>query len=195
MLDVIGVTQHHDAITGTSLKNIAKDYKDKVYNATIAMMPIYASLIEREASTKGVKAAWKPMGLFEGLGDEYQVRPEKLANYFAVHNPTDSILQIVRIPVQDANIKAELVEADKSQALESDVVCEPVIQGQSNNVRSADPFLIECSLYVQANVPPQGISIIKISPHSTTAQQTKASLNSKNGAIESTDLVVSFDSS
>ena len=46
MLDTMGVTQHHDGITGTAKQHVADDYNFRVFNSTQANNKVYANLID-----------------------------------------------------------------------------------------------------------------------------------------------------
>jgi hypothetical protein len=34
MMDVVGITQHHDAVTGTAKQHVANDYSRRIYDQT-----------------------------------------------------------------------------------------------------------------------------------------------------------------
>ena len=49
MLDVVGVVQHHDAITGTGKQHTADDYVRRIFNGIEAANPVYANIISKIA--------------------------------------------------------------------------------------------------------------------------------------------------
>lgn len=49
MLDVVGVVQHHDAITGTGKQHTADDYVRRIFNGIEATNPVYANIISKIA--------------------------------------------------------------------------------------------------------------------------------------------------
>mmetsp|Transcript_520 Transcript_520/g.544 ORF Transcript_520/g.544 Transcript_520/m.544 type:complete len:184 (+) Transcript_520:1075-1626(+) len=46
MLDVMGINQHHDAITGTAKQAVADDYAERIYDALNATAEAYSNLVE-----------------------------------------------------------------------------------------------------------------------------------------------------
>jgi hypothetical protein len=49
MLDVVGVVQHHDAITGTAKQHTADDYNKRIYKGIERTNPVYASIVDKIA--------------------------------------------------------------------------------------------------------------------------------------------------
>jgi hypothetical protein len=45
MLDIMGVNQHHDAVTGTAKQFVANDYASNLYNSIQRNNLIYSRLI------------------------------------------------------------------------------------------------------------------------------------------------------
>ena len=45
MMDVLGVSQHHDAVTGTGKQAVANDYAWRMYKSLEESTPIYAEMI------------------------------------------------------------------------------------------------------------------------------------------------------
>ena len=56
MLDVVGVSQHHDGITGTGKQHTANDYVNRIFQGLEAVNPVYAGVISDFATTVGFKA-------------------------------------------------------------------------------------------------------------------------------------------
>jgi hypothetical protein len=165
MLDMVGVTQHHDAITGTSLQKVATEYKNRVFEATKKMMPVYGELIGQAALLQGMDAKWEPIGLFEGMGNSYELAiPEiKLGQkaVFAVHNPTDSTIKNVEIMLQNQNVELALLNPSSKEfePVSADIRCE---------VSNAKQNMAHCFAQVLVNIPPQSIAFVKVTPATTT---------------------------
>ena len=49
MMDVVGIVQHHDAITGTARSEVNHDYRMRISNAIEFTKPLYSSWIEQIA--------------------------------------------------------------------------------------------------------------------------------------------------
>jgi len=49
MMDVVGVVQHHDGITGTGKQHTADDYVSRIFNGIEAANPVYADVIDKLA--------------------------------------------------------------------------------------------------------------------------------------------------
>ena len=56
MLDVVGVIQHHDGITGTGKQHTADDYTKRIFKALEAVNPVYSSVVAKIASQTGFEA-------------------------------------------------------------------------------------------------------------------------------------------
>ena len=56
MLDVVGVIQHHDGITGTGKQHTADDYTKRIFKGLEAVNPVYADVIADLANGAGIKA-------------------------------------------------------------------------------------------------------------------------------------------
>ena len=56
MLDVVGVIQHHDGITGTGKQHTADDYTKRIFKALEAVNPVYADAISDLAKSVGFEA-------------------------------------------------------------------------------------------------------------------------------------------
>lgn len=48
MLDVLGINQHHDAVTGTGKQAVADDYAHKLYVGMDTNSDAYSDAIERK---------------------------------------------------------------------------------------------------------------------------------------------------
>jgi len=54
MLDVVGVIQHHDGITGTGKQHTADDYTKRIFIGLEAVNPVYAGVVSRLAQNSGI---------------------------------------------------------------------------------------------------------------------------------------------
>lgn len=131
MLDAVGVTQHHDAITGTCLHDISVYYKNFVYDRTQVLMPAYSEVIgslAKDAGYKGDIWGWCnpysgsvydcPITRFDLGGDHGMV--------VAVHNPSDTCLEEATIKVPHGSYQASIwdEEAKTQKDVKTEVICE-----------------------------------------------------------------------
>ena len=45
-LDIIGIMQHHDAVTGTAQQHVSNDYKLRMANSIASNKPVYSKLVQ-----------------------------------------------------------------------------------------------------------------------------------------------------
>lgn len=95
MLDAVGVTQHHDAITGTCLHDISVYYKKLVFDRTQKLMPAYSEVIGSLAKDAGYTSlAWEWCTPYKSSVDDCPVSSYDLSSgkgmIVAVHNPSDT---------------------------------------------------------------------------------------------------------
>ena len=57
MLDVIGIVQHHDGITGTSKQHVADDYVKRIYKTIEEVNPVYYKIIQDLAEKIGYSSS------------------------------------------------------------------------------------------------------------------------------------------
>ena len=55
-MDVVGVVQHHDGITGTGKQHTADDYVHRIFKGIEATNPVYSDVIDKIAKSAGIEA-------------------------------------------------------------------------------------------------------------------------------------------
>jgi hypothetical protein len=67
MLEAVGITQHNDAITGTSITEIVQWYRDMMFTSTSSMFTIYKKLVGKVAKQQGLVGDWEPISAFNDI--------------------------------------------------------------------------------------------------------------------------------
>ena len=50
-MDVVGIVQHHDAVTGTAKQHVSDDYKYRIFKGIETTNPVYAGVIDKIAES------------------------------------------------------------------------------------------------------------------------------------------------
>ena len=102
MLDVVGVIQHHDGITGTGKQHTADDYTKRIYKGIEAVNAVYAGVIADLAESVGIKAeewSWCARTNSTYLDCPIAENTGSKNIIVAVHNPANLAQSIVQIAV------------------------------------------------------------------------------------------------
>lgn len=93
-MDVVGIVQHHDGITGTAKQHVSDDYVTRIFNGIQETNPVYASIIDMLAQTAGIDGqqewAWCQAGEYSTwqecpIADNQSSESMVVAN----HNPSN----------------------------------------------------------------------------------------------------------
>ena len=98
MMDVIGVTQHHDAVTGTSTADVAADYQRILTDGLDFLYPVYTEVIDLIANKAGFEGAhWQWCTQLNSTYLDCPIATYEYAPFnmlVAVHNPSDVPLNL-----------------------------------------------------------------------------------------------------
>lgn len=99
MLDVVGVIQHHDGITGTGKQHTADDYTKRIFKGLEAVNPVYADVIADLANGAGIQAEdWQWCSRTNSTYLDCPISnqdPSNIKMIVAVHNPANLAMEEV----------------------------------------------------------------------------------------------------
>jgi len=108
MLDVIGVLQHHDAVTGTGKQHVSDNYRKKIHDGIEANNQQYSQMIAQAAENAGISAdSWTWCLRTNSTYADCPIAEHSDNSTFvvAVHNPAMISMQMISIPVKHGNYK------------------------------------------------------------------------------------------
>jgi len=100
MLDVVGIIQHHDGITGTGKQHTADDYTKRIFKGLEAVNPVYADVVSDLASSVGFKVdewQWcaRTNSSYLDCPIASQASSDNINMIVAVHNPANLAMNVV----------------------------------------------------------------------------------------------------
>jgi alpha-mannosidase len=109
MMDVVGVMQHHDAVTGTSRQNVADDYNRLIFKQLEATNPLYARALSFWANKTGFNASdwqWcvRTNSTFADCPINRQAYSKDLKMLVVAHNPANLPMKTLNIAVPHGNL-------------------------------------------------------------------------------------------
>lgn len=151
MLDVVGVIQHHDGITGTGKQHTADDYVKRIYEGLEAVNPVYASAIRDFASTVGFKAdewTWcaRTNSTYVDCPIASHAASDEIKMVVAVHNPANLEMKEVQIAVPHGNFAVQRLVDGVMQNAEASVLC------NTQKAESSQENIQNCQMYVKHTV-------------------------------------------
>ena len=104
MMDVVGVVQHHDGITGTGKQHTADDYVHRIFKGIEATNPVYSDVIDKIAKSAGIEAenwSWcqRQNGTWEDCPIAEYALSQDVTMVVSVHNPANLAMKTVEIKV------------------------------------------------------------------------------------------------
>jgi hypothetical protein len=109
MMDVIGVTQHHDAATGTGKQHVADDYARLIFGQLENTNPVYAKALNFWAEKSGFEAndwTWcqRTNSTYEDCPIANYAHDTEVKFLLAVHNPSALPMKLANIAVPHGNL-------------------------------------------------------------------------------------------
>jgi hypothetical protein len=173
-MDVMGIEQHHDAVSGTSLQSVEQDYAKKIYRVMEENAGIYSALIENEVNKFAGLASnetWLqcqrtnssvhdcPISFYLSNHTRFPVTPQNFTMTVAIQNPSSLDLKQSKILVPHGNFKVEKFCSNHQtfEPANSEVSCFP--KRLSNGVE-----IQNCALFVNNLTPAREISLFRLTP-------------------------------
>lgn len=131
MMDVVGVTQHHDAVTGTGKQHVSNDYARQIYNGIEDTNPVYASALNVWLEKSGFHVAdWKwclrTNSTYVDCPIDNYAEDESLHMLIAMHNPANLPTKIAEIAVPHGKLAVQRFDAELGLMVDTpaDVLCQ-----------------------------------------------------------------------
>lgn len=166
MLDAMGISQHHDAITGTALPPVIEDYLSIIAEAKEANSQYYAKLIdkklERETGYHSISESWMQCAQTNRTYLECPVASQKDNEQFsmavAVHNPGSLDAHAIKVLVPRGTYQVDQYIADEFVTIGSDLQCFNDYDDSEQELK----FVESCHLNVLTNIQAKEISLFNI---------------------------------
>ena len=130
MLDVVGVIQHHDGITGTGKQHTANDYVSRVWKGLNKVNPYYAQIIQEIAKNAGFDTDdWEWCSYTNGTYIDcpigQQVWGESSKVMVAIHNPANLPMKVAQIAVSSTLLSVQKYDASLGKMVDAkaNVLC------------------------------------------------------------------------
>jgi alpha-mannosidase len=113
-MDVMGIEQHHDAVSGTGRQRIANDYAWRISKVMDEAAPLYSQMIEKEVNLLSGFASnqtWSQCSVTNSTFLDCPIAEFSNSTDFqmtvAVQNPSSIDLKVSKIPVPHGNFTVE----------------------------------------------------------------------------------------
>ncbi|GFN78507.1 alpha-mannosidase [Plakobranchus ocellatus] len=185
---VVGVSEHHDAITGTSKQAVAYDYAQRLSEGVTSGQVVidnFYSVLQPKTETP------PPAQIYCGLLNISICSVTESAEKFQVtlYNPlAKQVNYITRVPV--ANSKYSVYAPNGKTVIPSDIF---PITAETKRLRGPRSKSVKNELVFDAVVPPLGFATYFVVPSSKFGFSAKEVQPSKNTVIQGKYISVTFD--
>lgn len=163
-MDVVGVVQHHDAVTGTGKQHVADDYARQIFKGLENTNPVYAQAINFWADKVGFVANdWQWCLRYNSTYADCPIADYADGDSFkmliAVHNPANLATKISQIAVPHGNLLVKRFDVETGGMLEAEanVLCN-IQEEESDPSSNVD----NCQLFIKHEVPAGGIGFFTV---------------------------------
>lgn len=150
MMDVIGVVQHHDAVTGTTKQHLADDYNSRIFKGIEKTNPVYADIVSKLAQNIGFEeSTWSwcqrqnetwvdcPISAYADSTDSTMV--------VATHNAAHLGMEYIELKVPHGHFKVQaFLGSEGWWDAEASVIC-----NDQQNEQDPSETQTKCRMYVK----------------------------------------------
>lgn len=126
MLDVLGINQHHDAVTGTGKQAVADDYAWRIYKAMKINNVEYSKLMAEKFQIDGeLSQCFKTNSTYLDCPIAEYENEESFKMTALVHNPSSLDMTYARLAVPHGKFDVQTLDKESNQfkPAESSVTC------------------------------------------------------------------------
>ena len=128
MMDVVGVSQHHDGISGTAKQHVSDNYMSKIATGINATNWVFADIIDKYSTSAGVQGgSWtqcqRTNGTWEDCPISYHADQKDLVMTVATYNPSNLAMYTIDLKVPHSNFTARSFNGEQWQDAVSSVIC------------------------------------------------------------------------
>jgi len=187
MLDVLGINQHHDAVTGTGKQAVADDYAHKLYVGMDINSDIYSDAIERKIQAQtGTQHSSKWTQCFQTnttyLDCPIADNTDNKAMNVVVQNPSSIESSSIKIAVPNGKYDVSVFEDSEFKPQASTVACHADLDANKTAMTS-------CFQHIELAkaIAPKDFALLKLEYNENTDNTIAESDLAKGDSIGSDD--------
>ena len=124
MQDVLGINQHHDAVTGTAKQAVADDYANRLFKGMEKNNIQYSKLMADKFSIESeLSQCFKTNSTYLDCPISNYASEENYTMTTFVHNPSSLDMTSARIAVPHGNFDIKILDQDKFTPAKATVTC------------------------------------------------------------------------
>ena len=189
VMDVLGSTQHHDAITGTAKQHVADDYSRRIAEVIHNNSALFSDAITDKVSQLSGKQIedWKQCEMTNATYLNCTPMAEDVAMdkeiFVATQNPSSLDASTIEIPVPHGNYQVEGYDSSSNQfkQVDAEVLCHDDYTPNSTHVKS-------CFLHAKQPTNSYSVSLLKLTRKNTSIEVENDKVSSDAQLTKAGDL-------